>query len=501
MVQVSDRFKSLALQNGRRVYAKVVVGDEVFLDDRLMEFTLDDVTHPDWYTVGTTCANRFHFVARCDNELPSGAELRPYVSFDGEEWCPLGVFFISRRYVRRGVVSVTAYDRMYGLDMEYRYTGSLPTDSAELMKDICAAAGLDAVSYGNSYPVERIPDCVTVRDMIGYIAALDRACAKFDREGRLTLRHGSAVDYYISDYNCMDIRRDLTRSYYTAISADTGTEVLTAGSGSELTTMELYDPLMTQDILDDMLPLVSAFSFYGAEIVMQGLPYLESGEALYIIDGKEIYPIIVGEIELSYNGGLTARISSRNKTHIDAIVHEDDLENELDRLEALISALSMKYVNTEQLRITPDPVVIADFTFKAAGGAFSELHLNTGLSQSTADFVVFRVYVNGNECDRSVAHTPDPVSRCLVSVYHLEQGLPEGECRIHVTAQTGSGEAYILPKALLAGLVVHGGISAQTGDSRDRLVLTDKADPVCAVPPQLLTADAYDELYTETEES
>ena len=124
MVEVSQKFKDLSRENGRHVYCRIEVGGEVFLDDRLLEFTFDDVTHPDWFTLGTTCANRFHFSARFSGELEVGAEVRPYISFDNEEWCPLGIFYISRRYVRGNTISITSYYKMYSLDIEYRYDGA-----------------------------------------------------------------------------------------------------------------------------------------------------------------------------------------------------------------------------------------------------------------------------------------------------------------------------------------------------------------------------------------
>ena len=111
MITVSEKFMKLAQANGRNVWCRITVGGEEFLDDRITDMTFDDVIHPDWFTVGTTCSNRLHFTARYSGELYSGAEVRAYISFDGEEWCPLGVFYISRRYVRGKYISVTEIGR------------------------------------------------------------------------------------------------------------------------------------------------------------------------------------------------------------------------------------------------------------------------------------------------------------------------------------------------------------------------------------------------------
>ncbi len=484
MVQVSDKFRELALKNGRHVFCRITVGAEVILDDRLLEFDFDDVTHPDWFTVGTACANRFYFRARFSGELAVGEEVRPYISFDNEEWCPLGVFYVSRRYVRGNTVSVTAYDRMYSLDYDYRYNGALPANSDVLLEEICSEAGIEAVDLGMPYEVAHIPEVCTARDMIGYIAGLNRACAKLDRYGRLTLRRCDfgGLSEHISDRNCMDIQRNMTRSVVTCLKAQTETELLVAGNGAEISTIEMYNPLMTQARLDQMYSLFKPFGFYGADVEMQGLPYLESGEAILLLDGAMAYPIVISEIEFHYDGGLTATLYSRNKTYIDAVVHEDDLEETIKQLISMFSTISLKQINEPQIAVGTSPVTLAEFTFDANGGGFAELNLNISLSQSTADFICFRVYVNGVEADRSIFHVPEQVSRTLVQVYHLEQNLAAGQCVIAVTAQTGSGETYILPKAMLAGLVVHGSGSS-SGTVRDKIPIFEQFGFITAHPP------------------
>ncbi len=481
MVEVSEKFRKLALDNGRHVYCRIIADGVEFLDDRLMEFSFDDVTHPDWFTVGTACANRFHFKARYSGELSAGAEVRPYISFDNEEWCPLGVFYISRRYVRGNTVSVTAYDRMYSLDMEFSYEGMLPTTSDALIAEICTAHGLQLASDIGSHEITCIPGLCTVRDMLGYIAALDRACAKIDRYGNLVFRSVSfnATSEHIADKNCMDIRRNLTRSVVTCLKCETETELLISGAGAEISTLELYDPLMTQKQLDQMYSMFKPFGFYGADVEMQGLPYLESGEGTYLLDGAMAYPIVISEIEFFYDGALTAVLYSRNKTNVEALVYEDDLEETLKKLKQMLSVTAFKYVNEQQIAIGTEPVTAAEFLFRTNGEGFAQLDVNISLSQSTANFTAYKIYVNGVEADRSIIHVPEDVSRTMVHIHHLEQYLKAGENKITVTVQTGSGEAYILPKAMLAALVVHG-MGGISDGLRDRLAIAEKLSPVNA---------------------
>ncbi|MBQ8195785.1 MAG: hypothetical protein IJZ47_10510 [Oscillospiraceae bacterium] len=458
MVEVSENYRALALANGRHVYCRITVDGEEFLDDRLLEFTFDDVTHPDWFTVGTACANRFHFRVNYTGELDVGAEVRPYVSFDGEEWCGLGIFYISRRYVRGSSISVTAYDRMYSLDTAYTYSGVLPTTTDALLERICTENGITAAEYGIAHGVSYIPENCTVRDMIGFIAGINRACAKIDRNGALVFRKGDLRNNneHISHLNCMDIQRNLTRSVVTCLKAQTDGELLTAGEGAEISTLETYNPLMTQDRLEQLYSLFKPFSFYGADVEMQGLPYLESGEGILLLDGQMTYPIVISEIELRYDGGLYATLYSRNKTMVEAAPYQDDLEQALAALRNLSGATAFSSENEALVDIGEDePVKLVQFTIQGYKGGFAQLDVNMSLGQYTCNYVLFRIYVNG-ELRRELKHVPHYIAGTLEHLYHLERDLPDGQCTITVTAQTGAGIAKIQPKAMMAGLVVHG---------------------------------------------
>ena len=56
MVEVSEKFRQLAQDNGRRVWCRIVADGVEFQDDTLIEMSFDDVVHPDWFTIGTTCS-------------------------------------------------------------------------------------------------------------------------------------------------------------------------------------------------------------------------------------------------------------------------------------------------------------------------------------------------------------------------------------------------------------------------------------------------------------
>ncbi len=470
MVSVSDKFKELAQRNGRHVWCRIVADGVEFLDDKLIDMSFDDVVHPDWFTIGTACANRLHFTAKYDGELSAGAEVSAYISFDGEEWCPLGVFYISRRYFRGNIISVTAYDRLYSLDTAYSYSGTLPVTSDVLMKQLCEENGLVCADAGYAYKIEAVPEGSTVRDMIGYIAGINRACAKIDRLGRLTLKKHEYADHYLLDKNCWEVQRNMGRSVVTCIKANTGDGELIAGSGAEISTLELYDPLMTQAVLDNIYSMFKPFSFFGAELEMQGQPFLEAGDMLYFLDGAMLYPIVISEVEYTYNGGLSARLYSKNR------VNDDDgseLEEILEKLLHLKNAVYYKRENEKQLALTSSPQIIADFEFETVEDCFAQLDINFTVKNNDADILSLTVNVNGTDIERSFTQTLEGGDYHLLHAYHLAERLPAGKNRIYAAARLHSGTAYIAAGDMQATLVGHG-IYGNSGSQRDKLSLYEK---------------------------
>ena len=334
---ISDKFKKLALANGRHVSCKIELGNTVYYDDRLLSFNFHDVTHPDWFTIGTACPNEFSFTVRHTFEPNVHDEVRPYISFDGTEWCPLGIFYIARRYFRGEYATFVCYDKMYDLDvsMEHEFPAFTVTPARKVLEAVCEEAGL--VFDGNcvDYMVYGVEKPVTLRQVIGYIAALNCACAKIDRYGKLVFKSYSKMPTArLSANNCFSISSNITRAGISGLRVNTGRTTLQyKEENSGLSMIELYNPLMRQDIVNTLGKQLDPLYFYGAEIEMQGLPFLEAGEFIMLeeTDGT-ITPIVMSDIRYHYDGALTAKLYSRNKGNSDPVVHRQEFEDALAAL-------------------------------------------------------------------------------------------------------------------------------------------------------------------------
>ena len=334
---ISNKFRELALANGRYVSCKIELGNTTYYDDRIIKFNFHDVAHPDWFTIGTACPNEFSFTVMHTFEPNVHDEVRPYISFDGTEWCPLGIFFITRRYFRGKYATFVCYDKMYDLDVEFMHSYPVwaTVSVSTVLQHVCEEAGL--VFNGSCINYQIIPSdsYITLRQMIGYIAAINCACAKINRYGELVFKtYSSMPTAQLSADNCISIDSNITRAGISGLRVNTGSETLRYKEDNMgLSMIDLFNPFMRQDRVDAVGKQLDPLYFYGAEIEMQGLPFLEAGEFIQLknTDGS-LTPIVMSEIRYSYDGSLTAKLFSRNKDNSDPVVHRQEFEDALAAL-------------------------------------------------------------------------------------------------------------------------------------------------------------------------
>lgn len=448
---VTDNFKSLATANGRYVYCRITAGGKTFLDDKIIEFDFDDVVHPDRFTIGTACANRFGFSVAYNGELEVHDEVRPFISFDNKEWCPLGVFYVAKRYVRGGYASIICYDKMNDLDVEYDPTLRVPTTAAALLKDVCTQAGLVCTETGAELTVKRIPDGCTMREMIGIIASLSCSNAKIDREGRLVFKHAAqSKNIRISEKNCFSIRRNMSTSFIAGLIANGDGATVESGSSSVESAVEMYNPLMTRELADELAETLAAYKFYGAELEMQGLPYLEAGDNILLEEGGVTYPITLSEISCHYGGGLTAKVRSRTTDP-----EKSELQTALEKLNFSTEIPHFQKVNNFTLAITSIAKTAAEFEFTTdKRNAAAILDLNYTMLANEGTEVRITTYVNDVATDREVVYKPVGGRLCLEHYRFMAENLPKGSNRITVRIQATTGTAQIAAKQAYSTLLI-----------------------------------------------
>lgn len=344
MLNISDKFKELATAGGREPFCVIKAGDKVFLDDSIKSFELQEVIFPEELTFGTACSNRFQFKLYTEENIPLSAEIRPYIGFgeysEEAELCPLGVFYISRRYRRFNNYSVTCYDRMYRLEDKYSSELRFPAKAKDLLAEICENFSLEFEGECGDSLCGSMPVNETVRNVLGYLAGLEGCCAKFDRQGKLCFRKISDSGYRITrdNYTSMDLKQDPMEVKKISVSNDN--ETFEKGEGSRLDTYEVYNPFATERMATVLYNQFGGFNYYGLELDMQGLPYLEAGDIITVQNDTDdgVFTAVIGELDFVYDGSFWAVLTSRSKNPVD---DSEDMPGQEDEVTQLNEALQL----------------------------------------------------------------------------------------------------------------------------------------------------------------
>lgn len=346
MLNISDRFKELATAGGREPFCVIKAGDKLFFDDSIKSFELQEVIFPEELTFGTACSSRFQFKLYTDENIPLSAEIRPYIGF-GEysaeaELCPLGVFYISKRYRRFNNYSVTCYDRMYRLENTYSSVLKFPASSSKLLEEICQEYSLEFTGKCGDHICEKLPLNETVRNVLGYLAGLEGCCARFDRDGKLCFRKIAHSGYRITrdNYTSMELKQDPMEVKKIVVSNDE--EAFEKGSGSRIDTYEIYNPFADERTVSLLYNEFGGFSYYGLRLDMQGLPYLEAGDIITVQNDTDdgLFTAVIGELDFVYDGSFWASLTSRSKNPVD---DSEDMPDQDDQLLQVGDSLQIVY--------------------------------------------------------------------------------------------------------------------------------------------------------------
>ena len=357
MLNISDKFKELATAGGREPFCVIKAGDKVFLDDSIKSFELQEVIFPEELTFGTACSNRFQFKLYTEENIPLSAEIRPYIGFgeysEDAELCPLGVFYISRRYRRFNNYSVTCYDRMYRLEDKYSSELKFPAKAKDLLAEICENFSLEFQGECSDSLCGSMPVNETVRNVLGYLAGLEGCCAKFDRQGRLCFRKISDSGYRITrdNYTSMDLKQDPMEVKKISVSNDD--ETFERGKGSRLDTYEMYNPFATERTAILLYNQFGGFNYYGLELDMQGLPYLEAGDIITVQNDTDdgVFTAVIGELDFIYDGSFWAALTSRSKNPVDDSEDMPGQEDEVAQLNEALQLVCYSYRNEEPVTV------------------------------------------------------------------------------------------------------------------------------------------------------
>jgi hypothetical protein len=228
------------------------------------------------------------------------------------EYCPLGKFYITEATSKndfKTIFEIVAYDGFCKTEGKYKPTIAMPNTAKAILKDIAAQCHF-GLATGLAYPSGKFElyDW-TCREYIGYLAGLAGKNARFDRDGNLTFVWYTDAQYNVDrDLQFMGGFKRLTSADFTMRSITSGSSdnTLTSGTGVGIS---FENPLMKQEILDQIFADVGPVTYTPANLKWRGNPAIEAGDIIAVNDkdGRS-HVIYIMEQTIKIGGGLRSEI-------------------------------------------------------------------------------------------------------------------------------------------------------------------------------------------------
>lgn len=275
MLQVSEKYEKQILADNRSLRLKVeclysLQGEVIHTlqgDDCIISMELEEmVNSEDVITMGSACCGKLTLKLI---QAASGLDydhmiLRAFSGLsldDGQiEYVPLGIFYPSevKSDGSCGSMTITAYDSMCLLEQPYAadHVG-FPVKMEVIAREIAALADVtfaEDVTFAD-YEIDALPQELTLRQMIGYLAGLMGCFARFNRENKLEFSWYADTDVEITpkeQYLNGFVRTLDSPLTVTGIISGTEETSYSQGRGGFGVIVNFTNPFMKKTYLDDI---------------------------------------------------------------------------------------------------------------------------------------------------------------------------------------------------------------------------------------------------------
>lgn len=381
MINMSDTFKSKIYSSERYLEANVLINNVDYETDIIKDFKYHSSIASNSFAIGSTNASTFEITLnKLVETIEENHEVKPYIGIIGAEKIPLGIFYIQeiKRDRNAKVTKIKCQDKMMYLNELYKTDLGYPAKIRDVIQDISDKLKMEFIPTHISYNKEVTKlEKVSYREMLSYLAQIEGCFVVFDRYGKLEFRKFNRTqekitknNYFLSGLVVNDVEYKLN-----GITADLKNKektILASGSavGNQI---NLVNPLMKQDYLDEVYTYLKQFIFKPYTVNWQGNPAIEVGDFVQVevADGNYIgVPVL--DLQLNFSGGLNCKMSADVKTSTStSYEYKGTLQKQIEFLNARVGADGTTiYADTKE----PKNPKERDTWFKP-NGAYTDLYI------------------------------------------------------------------------------------------------------------------------------
>lgn len=437
------------------------------LNVQVADLKLTNLINADGFSIGETCSSCLEFTDINNVLLPIlgsqvkvelGVEISKINNVAVYEYINMGHYIIQKPEIESDRIKYIGYDLMITLEQDSPVGGYNPSTGErdknpctidEYMNQLVLFAQQRASANGtpsirgwrvsgktafNSGKVIRIPENVSMRQMVGYIAMLMGCNAYIDREGDIVFKGYETTDEIIDDTRIYDEELTIQNSEPISVGAVTCTfkkenvpeeeaETTytkgTIGVGVHLTISD--NPLIKNESdVDFIYNTVSKYSLMTVSAKTLGNPLYDVGDIIYA--NNKNTPLAIMNIEFEYDGGLTNLMSAEIPTETEStyrttsstdIQAEEYARNFNDILKALANKVATDELSAKVAEIdnlTADSAIIKNiFSESVSTDYISAINALIGVLKATditADTGTFN-YLQADKLNAKYIQTTD----------------------------------------------------------------------------------------------
>lgn len=370
----------------RKVSCKLVIGGNTITDVKLLTY------NSDWsgdITIGQVVSSYISATIPTPSFSLTGANVSHSMGIGSPaEWVEIGQYRVDENSVRnrQGYTSFSAYDKLHDANNTYISSLTFPTTVQAICNDVCSQIGITSTSLGINFTVEEdILSGYTLRDVLGFCAAMCGKNAYVSASGVLQLRWFNSVSYtaddtranvpYIGENNCT-VNRLICQS-------QDGT--LTSGSGQGI---YFTCPIMTQDWLDWLQSQLSGLTYRKADV---DIPYgnfcLQSGDIITVTTTGQTLTVPIMANSFTYDGGLSSAVSAYGVSDYSGTANNAERSVSARRVQGILD--TKRAVNREKQQYTSLQGEIQHASDLITGATGGHIRINfDGTSSTPAEILV-----------------------------------------------------------------------------------------------------------------
>lgn len=294
MYSVSSLFKKYITQSDRQFEIKALVVNITYDNTKVIDIEIDDsLILSEEFTIGTVVSSHMTISIRTSDVIASNAKIIPYVRLNGidgySEWIKLGEFYVDTRNYQNGVSIFSCYDILILSQQPYVSALTFPTSMQAVFNEICTLLGVtidSSVVINPSYMINTKPIGYNMHDILSYMSMAHASSIQITKNGALGFIKFSMglfrTPINTSQYITAE-QTNPTKTYTKFICTYSAKgDTYTAGSGTADQTLNLNNPFIDQNILNNICTALSGFSYTPYTMNWTGCIYLEVGDLIQI---------------------------------------------------------------------------------------------------------------------------------------------------------------------------------------------------------------------------